>query len=173
MSSAAVIEVVSVWDTISETFLASIRSVGSAITLSAVGYYLHRRGFVEGEGKRVLAVITQEATFPLFLFTKIIFCNQDWSDDPCPDITKSIKDVWMLLIWPFYVVGMGIAVGYLIAYLAKTPPHQVPALLACLAFSNSTALPMYVSIYIGRCAVVLSLLLLLLISFYFYHELLC
>lgn len=60
------------------TFLASVRSVGTACTLAAVGIYLHRRGFVVGEGKRTLALISQQVTIPLFLFTKVIYCNQDW-----------------------------------------------------------------------------------------------
>ena len=63
-----------------DTFDASIRSVGTACTLASVGVYLHRRGFVDGEGKRTLALISQNVTFPLFLCTKVIYCNQDWSD---------------------------------------------------------------------------------------------
>jgi hypothetical protein len=62
-----------------ETFFASVRSVGTAVTLASVGVYLHRRGFVEGTGKRTLALLSQQVTFPLFLFTKIVYCNQDWS----------------------------------------------------------------------------------------------
>jgi len=58
------------------TFEASVRSVGTAVTLAAVGVYLHRRQFVSSEGKRTLAKISQQVTFPLFLFTKIIYCNQ-------------------------------------------------------------------------------------------------
>ena len=60
----------------SSTFFASIRSVGTAVTLASVGVYLHRRKFVSSEGKRTLAKISQQVTFPLFLFTKIIYCNQ-------------------------------------------------------------------------------------------------
>jgi hypothetical protein len=60
------------------TFLASIRSVGTACTLAVVGIYLHRSGYVVGEGKRTLALISQQVTIPLFLFTKVIYCNQDW-----------------------------------------------------------------------------------------------
>ena len=92
---------------ITSTFLASVRSVGTAVTMAAAGVYLHRRGYVKTDGKRVLALISQQLTFPLFLFTKIIFCNQDRSGDPCPDVTRSLQDVWMLLFWPIYVVGVG------------------------------------------------------------------
>jgi hypothetical protein len=89
------------------TFVASLRSVGTAVTMAAVGVYLHETGCIKSEGKRTLAVLSQQVTFPLFLFTKIIYCNQDWSNTPCPDITRSLEDVWMLLFWPLYVVGVG------------------------------------------------------------------
>lgn len=92
---------------LSSTFLASLQSVGTAVTLAAVGVYLHHTGSVGAEGKRTLAILSQQVTFPLFLFTKIIYCNQDWSTAPCPDVTRTLKDVWMLLFWPIYVVGVG------------------------------------------------------------------
>ena len=65
---------------IMDTFEASVRSVGTACTLASIGVYLHRRGFIEAEGKRTLALMSQQCLFPLFLFTKIVYCNQDWSD---------------------------------------------------------------------------------------------
>ena len=134
-------ELAEVATSIYDTFVASVRCVGTACTLAAVGVYLHRRGFVAGEGKRTLALISQQVTFPLFLFTKIIFCNQDWSDKPCPDVTKSLRDVWMLLLWPLAVVGSGILIGYGVAVVCKTPPKQVRAVLAACGFGNSTGLP--------------------------------
>ena len=88
------------------TFLTSLRSVGTAITMASVGVYLHQRGYINKEGKRTLALISQQVTFPLFLFTKIIYCNQDWSNNPCPDIASSLKHDWALLFWPL-VVGSG------------------------------------------------------------------
>jgi len=128
-------------DSVYATFLASVRSIGTACTLAVVGIYLHRQGFVVGDGKRTLALISQQVTIPLLLFTKIVYCNQDWSDDPCPDITQSLRDVWLLLFWPAYVVAAGLAVGYMVAHVTKTPPHQVRAVMACCAFGNSTGLP--------------------------------
>jgi predicted permease len=106
-----------------------------------VGLYLHRRGFLKSEGTRTLALISQQVTIPLLFFTKIIYCNQDWSTDPCPDVTESLRDVWMLLWWPLYVVGMGLLVGYMAAKLSKTPPHQTRAVMAACGFGNSTGLP--------------------------------
>jgi len=86
--------------------------------------------------KRTLALISQ------FLFTKILYCNQDWSEVACPDVTKSLNSVWMLLFWPMYVCGTGVAVGaLLIAFLSQTPKLQVRAVLAACGFGNSTGLP--------------------------------
>jgi predicted permease len=123
------------------TFKAAIRSVGTACTLASIGVYLHRRGFVAGEGKKTLALIAQQVTIPLLLFTKIIFCNQDWSSEPCPDITKTLEDVWLLLFWPMYVVAWGLVVGWCAAKVSRTPPHQVRAVLVACSFSNCTGLP--------------------------------
>lgn len=128
-------------DSIISTFIASLRSIGTAITMAMTGYYLHRTDCIGSEGKRTLAVLSQQVTFPLFLFSKIIYCNQDWSDEPCPDVTKSLADVWMLLFWPVYVVGVGFLVGVLVAKATHAPAHHVRSVLAACAFGNSTGLP--------------------------------
>jgi predicted permease len=129
------------WHSVYATLVASVRSVGTAVTLASVGVYLHRRRFIQGEGKRTLALISQQVTFPLFLFTKIIYCNQDWSDNPCPDIAKSLDDVWLLLFWPIYTVGTGFLVGWLVCWCCQTPIMHVKAVLAACGFGNSTGLP--------------------------------
>lgn len=82
-----------------------------------------------------------QVTFPLFLFSKILYCNQDWSNDPCPDVTQAFADVWMLLFWPLVVVGVGFAVGAGVSWATNTPHHQRRAVLAACGFSNSTGLP--------------------------------
>lgn len=128
-------------DSIISTFVASLRSIGTAITMAMTGYYLHRTDCIGAEGKRTLAVLSQQVTFPLFLFSKILYCNQDWSDQPCPDVTKSLADVWMLLFWPIYVVGVGLFVGVLVAKAANAPKHHFRSILAACAFGNSTGLP--------------------------------
>jgi predicted permease len=84
---------------------------------------------------------SQQVTFPLFLFTKIIYCNQDWSNKPCPDITSSIGQVWMLIYWPFYVVGTGLLVGKLVTIVCRTPLSQRNAVYTSCGFANSTGLP--------------------------------
>mmetsp|Transcript_13383 Transcript_13383/g.24243 ORF Transcript_13383/g.24243 Transcript_13383/m.24243 type:complete len:565 (-) Transcript_13383:171-1865(-) len=126
---------------ITSTFVASLRSVGTACTMAMVGVYLHRRNFVIGEGKRTLALISQQVTIPAFLFSKIVFCNQDWSDQACPSITDSLSSVWMLLFWPAYVVGCGLLVGYAVAKISHTPSRQFRSVLVACSLGNSTGLP--------------------------------
>lgn len=133
--------VVPAWDSVASTFIASLRSVGTAVTLAGVGLYLHHIGAIGPEGKRTLALLSQQVTFPLFLFTKTIYCNQDWSEKPCPDVTRSLADVWMLMWWPAYVVAVGLAIGWLVAKLCNTPRHQKRSVLAACGFGNSTGLP--------------------------------
>ena len=123
------------------TFLASLRSVGTAFTLAAVGIYLNERGFVVGEGKKTLALIAQQVTIPALLFSKIVYCNQDWSTDPCPNVTDSLEEVWMLLFWPIYVVGWGLLVGYGVAKVTSTPPQHLRSVLVSCALANSTGVP--------------------------------
>jgi predicted permease len=123
-------------DEVFATFTASLRSVGTACTLAAVGMYLHHRGFIVGEGKRTLALISQQVTIPLLLFTKIVYCNQDWSSDPCPSVTDSLEDVWMILFCPLYVCGCGLLVGWAVAKICGTPPKQVRSVLAACGFGN-------------------------------------
>jgi predicted permease len=126
---------------LSRTFLASLRSIGTAVTMASVGFYLHQTNSVGADGKRTLAVLSQQVTFPLFLFTKIIYCNQDWSDKPCPDVMQSLSDVWMLLFWPIYVVGVGLLIGMIVSRVTSTRRHHMSSVLAACAFGNSTGLP--------------------------------
>jgi predicted permease len=109
--------------------------------MASVGYYLHQTNSIGADGKRTLAVISQQITFPLFLFTKILYCNQDWSDKPCPDVMQSLADVWMLLFWPIYVVGVGLLIGMIVSKATNTPRRHLNSVLAACAFGNSTGLP--------------------------------
>lgn len=129
------------FETIWTTFLASMKSVGTACTLASVGIYLHQRGFVVGNGKRTLALISQQVTIPLLFFTKILYCNQDWSPEPCPNVTDSLHEVWILMVWPLWVCTAGILVGYTVTKVVGAPAHQRNSILASIAFGNSTGLP--------------------------------
>ncbi len=122
-------------------FLASSRSVGTAATMAGAGIYLHRLGLANDEGKKLLAKISQQVTIPALLFTKIVYCKQDSSDEECSSIYDMLGSVWMLLLWPVYVVGCGLLVGYIAARISNTPSHHRPLVLASCAFANSTGLP--------------------------------
>jgi predicted permease len=123
------------------TFLASIHSVGKVCTLTLAGVYLQRRGFILSEGKRTLALISQQLLTPCFLFTKIVNCRQNGSNERCPSITDSLHDVWVLIVWPIYVVGWGLLVGYLVAHVTSSPPEHRPVVLAACAFPNFLGVP--------------------------------
>ena len=86
-----------------------------AATMAFVGFYMHRKNFVTPSGKKMLALLSQQVTIPAFLFAKIIFCPRDkFHLDPdavpvedyvvCPSVANRLNDVWILLIWPFFVV---------------------------------------------------------------------
>jgi hypothetical protein len=82
--------------------------------------------------------------FLIFLVTILpleIYIHAFGSSDPCPNIAESLSDVWMVLLWPIYVVACGLLVGYLAAELSGTPKSQIRSVLAACAFSNSTGLP--------------------------------
>ena len=79
-----------------EIFKASIHSVGTAITMTAAGVYLHRRGMITSETKTGMARYTQQIAIPSLFFTKIVDCPQDFSHDTCPNIVAHLSDAWVL-----------------------------------------------------------------------------
>ena len=123
------------------TFIAALRSVGTAATLASAGFYLHRRGFVTPEGKKGFARLSEQITIPCLFFSKIVNCPQNFSEDKCPNITDNLADVWVLLFWPLFVVGVGIMIGNIAATVSGTPRRQRKAVIAAVAFANSTGLP--------------------------------
>jgi predicted permease len=128
-------------DSMSSTFVAALRSVGTAATMAAAGFYLHRRKFITGSEKKALARMSQQVTIPALFFTKIIYCPQDFSQEKCPNITDSLGDIWVLLLWPLFVVGCGLAVGEVACRLSSTPRWQRKSVIAACAFPNSTGIP--------------------------------
>jgi predicted permease len=124
-----------------QTFLAAVRSVGTAGTIATAGFYLHRRGLMSLEGLTTLAILSQHITIPALFFSKIIDCPQNFSQEPCPDVTDNLGNIWLLVIWPIVVVGMGMAVGHMAARISNTPPWQRRCVIAACAFPNSTGLP--------------------------------
>ncbi|KAL7512466.1 hypothetical protein ACHAXN_009642 [Cyclotella atomus] len=133
------------------TFLAAIRAVGTAATMAFAGFYIHRRKFVTPSGKKMLALLSQQVTIPAFLFAKIMYCPRNkihldpniiLADDSviCPSVASRLADVWVILLWPFYVVSCGLLTGYVAARLSNTPKSQISSCLVSCAFGNSTGL---------------------------------
>lgn len=131
------------------TFVASIRAVGTGATMAGAGFYLHRQNHVTPQGKTMLALIAQQVTIPAFLFAKIIYCPSDHCGSSsggdgdevvCPSVANRIGDLWIILLWPFYVVMCGLFTGYLAARISDTPPLQARSCMAACAFPNSTGL---------------------------------
>lgn len=122
--------------------LASLASVGNVATLTSVGIYLHQKDIISPATKSGLARISSQVTIPLLLFTNVINCNQDWSDEDCPDMRSSLADAWVLIFYPLWVVGWGLVVGKLMAWVSGAPPEVARALIACVAFGSSTGLPL-------------------------------
>lgn len=67
-------------------FLSSLQSIGNAMALAAGGSYLAHKRILTKENKKILAEISKNLTIPCLLFSKMLNCNQDWSDDQCPDV---------------------------------------------------------------------------------------
>ena len=90
---------------------------------------------------------------PAFLFAKIIHCPRKeihldpdvvLADDDiiCPSVANRLSDVWIILLWPFFVVSCGLLTGYVAARLSNTPKSQIGSCLVSCAFGNSTGLVM-------------------------------
>lgn len=123
------------------TFIAALRCVGTAGTMALAGFYLHKRGLITPQGTNAFAIMSQQVTIPALFFSKIIYCPQDFSHEKCPDITQNIGDIWVLVLWPLVVVGVGMAVGTIAAQLSNTPTCQRRSVIAACAFPNCTGLP--------------------------------
>lgn len=90
---------------------------------------------------------------PAYLFAKIIYCPRNkirlgpdvvlaGDDIICPSVANRLSDVWIILLWPFFVVPCGLLTGYVAARLSDTPKSQVRSCLVSCAFGNSTGLAM-------------------------------
>ena len=135
-------------------FLAATQSVGTAATLAGAGFYFHRRILMKQKnvviddttGKKMLALISQQVTIPAFLFTKIVYCpppppTTTTEDSFCPSLVDYLENVWMVVLFPIYVVTCGLIVGRIAAFLSNTPRRQIKTAMAACAFANSTGLP--------------------------------
>lgn len=130
-----------------QTMVAALESVGDAAILTACGWFLHSKGFMTKAGRKLLAEISQHVTFPLLLFTSILYCEQDGgtyrgAETKCPDMFATITASWIVLLWPFFITTMGVVVGKLMATMSKAEDSFKFAAMAAVAFGNSTGLPL-------------------------------
>jgi predicted permease len=140
------------------TLVASLRSVGTAVTMVLIGVYADYRGLFYGQhGLRTLAVLSQQVTVPLFLFTKILYCPPSPPPDAttettssCPNVAQALSEARMLLWWPAYVVALGLVVGWIVTKVCQTPLYQAKWVLAACSFGNSNGLPIALLHVIGR-----------------------
>lgn len=133
-----------------EIFKAAVHSVGTASTMTAAGVYLHRRGMITSETKTGMARYTQQIAIPALFFSKIVDCPQDFSEDVCPNILDHLGDAWILLIWPLYVLAVGLLVGQLMIYLVRPPDWQRNCVLSATAFANAMGMPITLLDVIGN-----------------------
>jgi predicted permease len=144
------------------TLVASLRLVGTAVTMVLVGVYANHIGLVPGRqhGLRTLAILSQQVTVPLFLFTKILYCpppslqsspsSDTTTETSCPNVAQALTEARMLLWWPAYVVAMGLLVGWIVTKVCQTPQHQSKWVLAACSFGNSNGLPIALLHVIAR-----------------------
>lgn len=131
----------SIW----ETFMASLAAVGKAVALATSGIYLHRRGFVSTQqAKELLSRYSQHVGLPCLFFSNIVQSKNDLCDEENPDLDRSairIGWVFLLTIWPLYVVSWGMFFGFVVGKGISLPTGKRKALMIATAFANSTGLP--------------------------------
>jgi len=83
----------------------------------------------------------------MLLFTKLLECTIDPTNpDQCFSIIKGISEgLWIVLIWPFATVILGLIVGYVVAVMTKTSQKNVA--VASIAFS-SISIPLVLALAI-------------------------
>lgn len=133
-----------------EIFKAAVHSVGTAITMTAAGVYLHRRGMITSDTKTGMARYTQQIAIPALFFTKIVDCPQNFSKDQCPNILDHLGDAWVLLVWPIYVLAVGLIVGHFVIKIVQPPKWQHNCVLAATAFANAMGIPITLLDVIGH-----------------------
>ena len=133
--------------------IASLQSVGTASTLAFAGVYLHRRGLVIGpDSKKTLALLSHQITIPLILFTNLVKCTPErYNPDICFTATDQLKSgLWILLLWPLYVMTMGFLIGLATTMLTKTSEEEKKVVLSGSSFGGAIAIPLVLATSIVR-----------------------
>jgi predicted permease len=125
-----------------DTFWASLQAVATAATLASTGVYLHRENFVNKDTLSVLSRFSERLAIPALLFSRIVRCQPHTkSDNMCASVLDNLSDAWIFFVWPVYVVGCGLFVGWMVTRIVNTPTWQRRSVITAVAFGNSTGLP--------------------------------
>lgn len=118
--------------------LASLRAVGSAMTLACAGAYLHRLGIMTAQVSKGLSRVSMTLTIPLLLLTSAIDCAQN-TGKSCPSMASHLEQAWVLLLLPLVNVSCGLALGWCSSRFVA--PEFRRSAIAAVCFGNSTGLP--------------------------------
>ena len=91
---------------------------------------------------------TKPLPFPRLL--EIVDCPQDFSNDQCPNILDHLGDAWVLLVWPLYVLAVGLLVGWVVIRIVQPPVWQRNCVMAATAFANAMGMPITLLDVIGH-----------------------
>lgn len=79
--------------------LASLRSMGTAITMAGFGAVLARgNGPLKPANVKNFARVSMLITIPCLLFSNILNCTQDWSTKPCTNVAGTIMAAWPMFL---------------------------------------------------------------------------
>lgn len=160
----------------------SLRAVGTAASLALAGVYLHRRNLINNEIKTGFSRYLQHVALPALFFTRLVSCGNNSNDKisstnyttttngideddnfvnnnnnvaVCTSVLDHVHDAWIIVLWPLYVVGCGLIVGYIMtsnSFFWSVPQNNNDTkyrlskydrcgLMSAIAFSNSAGLP--------------------------------
>ena len=112
-------------------FVASLRSVGCAITLAAAGLWLARSGLMSPSLSKGLSQMSVKLAIPALLFSSMV-----------PGISFELLGyAWPLLLLPAVYLLLGTLIGWLMLVLVNPPSDfRLGTVMAC-AFGNTTGIP--------------------------------
>ena len=115
-------------------FVASLRSVGCAVTLAAAGLWLARNGLMSPSLSKGLSQLSVKLAIPALLFSSMV-----------PGISfELLAYAWPLLLLPAVYLLIGTLIGWLMLVLVQPPDDfRLGTVLAC-AFGNTTGIPVVI-----------------------------
>lgn len=122
-----------------EVFLVSCASIGGALLVAAGGVYLANIGVITGDVKKGLSGLTSRLCVPCLLFNRLTR-TVSW---------EMLAETWLIIPFAAFYVGLGCALGKILTSAVGTPPEQVRATIAAIAFANSQGLPIMMVEVIG------------------------